>query len=384
MKKYISILMVILAPFSIVAQGIEFFEGSWQEVLAESRRSGKLIFMDAYTTWCGPCKMMASKVFPEAEVGTFYNANFVNVKIDMEKGEGVELAGMYGVRAYPTLLFIDSDGEMVHTSVGYHTPAALISLGKDALNPDKQFATSKRKYEEGNRNPEFLKNYALMLSHSYDPHANEVAAEYMKLQKDWGTKENIHFMVNFLGDTKNKISLYMLENPKSFENVLGEERVAELKERIIIEELQKHGRSMSEAEFDDMADKVLGEKNKVLKEDFKMYYFQLNGQNDKVIEYMKDKGYLKAKGNPAALNANAWFVYEKSDNKKDLKEALKWAEEAISIGKNYAVMDTKAALLLKMGNYKKGMAAAEEAIAYAKANGEDYSDTLELIGKFKK
>lgn len=384
MTKSISILIILLAPLYVLAQGIEFFEGTWQEVLAESKKTGKPVFMDAYTTWCGPCKMMSSKVFPEAEVGTFYNASFVNVKIDMEKGEGIKLAKTYGVRAYPTLLFIDSDGEMIHNGVGYRDAVSLISLGRDALNPEKQFASSKKKYEEGNRSPEFLKNYALMLKNAYDPHADEVALEYMNLQKDWGTKDNINFMANFLGDARNKISLYMLENPKLFENVLGEEHVAELKMGIIIQELQKHGRSMSVAEFDDMIAKVLSEKDKTLKEEVKMYYFQLNGQDDKVIDFMRGSGYEKAKGNSAALNANAWFIYEKSDDKKDLKEALKWVEEALAIEKSYAVMDTKAALLLKTGKYKKGMAAAEEAIAYAKANSEDYTDTLELIEKFKK
>ena len=75
--------------------------------------------MDAYTTWCGPCKRMAAEVFTEPEVGRFYNENFINVKIDMEKGEGIELARQYDVYAYPTLLFINGEGELVHRGLGY-------------------------------------------------------------------------------------------------------------------------------------------------------------------------------------------------------------------------------------------------------------------------
>lgn len=366
----------------LFSQGISFFEGDWAEIKAESKKTGKPIFMDAYTTWCGPCKMMSSRVFPDDAVGKYYNANFINVKIDMEKGEGIELAKAYTVKAYPTLLFLDAEGEILHTSVGYKDAQALIDLGRDALDPEKQFSAAKRKYESGNKDPEFLKDYALMLNETYNPNAGEVASEYMDLQSDWNTKENVMFMSNFVGDSKNKISMYMLQNPKVFENFLGEEQVDELRTGIIVQELQMHGKSMSETDFDNMLSIVLGDDPR--NEEFKMYYYQINGQNDKVIDYMKGAGYEKAKGNAAALNSHAWFVYENSDSKKDLKSALKWIDEALTIEKNYAYLDTRAALLLKMGKYKKGMVAAEEAIVHAKENEEEYSGTLDLISKFKK
>lgn len=401
MTKFIYILFLSMSPFLLISQtelfeggrgmgvaqesqstGIEFFDGNWSEIKAESKKTGKPIFMDAYTTWCGPCKMMSSRVFPDEAVGKFYNANFVNVKIDMEKGEGIDLAKAYEVKAYPTLLFLDAEGEILHTGVGYRDAQALIELGKDAMDPKKQFSAAKRKYEQGNKNPEFLKEYALMLKDTYDSNAGEVASEYMKSQSDWTTKDNVMFMSNFVGDSRNKISMYMLQNPKVFENILGEEQVDELRTGIVVQELQLHGKSMSESDFDNMLSIVLGDDPR--NEEFKMYYYQINGQNEKVIDYMKGAGYEKAKGNAGALNSHAWFVYENSDSKRDLKSAISWIEEAIVIEKNYAYMDTRAALLLKRGKYKKGMAAAEEAIAFAKANDEDYSDTLELISKFKK
>ncbi len=382
MKKYCFFIILFLAPMFLFSQGIAFFEGDWAEIKAESKKTGKPIFMDAYATWCGPCKMMSSRVFPDDAVGKYYNTNFINVKIDMEKGEGIELAKAYSVKAYPTLLFLDAEGEILHTAVGYKDAQALIDLGRDALDPKKQFSAAKRKYEQGNKDPEFLKEYALMLNETYNPNAGEVASEYMNSQADWNTKENVMFMSNFVGDSKNKISMYMLQNPKVFENFLGEEHVDELRTGIIVQELQMHGKSMLETDFDNMLSIVLGDDPR--NEEFKMYYYQINGQNEKVIDYMKGAGYEKAKGNAAALNSHAWFVYENSDSKKDLKSALNWIDEALTIEKNYAYLDTRAALLLKMGKYKKGMVAAEEAIVHAKENEEEYSGTLELISKFKK
>ena len=119
------------------AQGIQFDKGEWQEILNKAKEEDKLIFVDAYAAWCGPCKKMARDVFTKPAVGEFFNAKFVNAKIDMEKGVGPSLAQEWKVRAYPTLLFVDGSGDVVHQAVGYHTTDLLIELGEAALDPDR-------------------------------------------------------------------------------------------------------------------------------------------------------------------------------------------------------------------------------------------------------
>lgn len=100
------------------AAGIQFETGTWAEILAKAKQQNKYVFVDAYTTWCGPCKWMDKNVFPTAEAGEYFNKNFVNAKIDMEKGEGLEIAKTYSVQAYPTYLYVDGDGNLVHRVVG--------------------------------------------------------------------------------------------------------------------------------------------------------------------------------------------------------------------------------------------------------------------------
>jgi thiol:disulfide interchange protein len=118
---------------SIESSGIQFFTGSWEEALALAEAEGKLIFMDAYAKWCGPCKIMSRNVFTDAKAGDFFNENFINVKMDMERGEGPALAKKYRVRAYPTLFFIDHTGKVVNAELGYHKVSELIRLGKTVL-----------------------------------------------------------------------------------------------------------------------------------------------------------------------------------------------------------------------------------------------------------
>ncbi len=111
-------------------EGIQFYKGAWQEVLVKAKKENEIIFLDIYATWCGPCKRLKAKTFSDTEVGKFYNQKFINVTLDGEKGEGIELARKYGVRNYPTLLFLDGNGNIVTRTVGYHNAKEFIELGK--------------------------------------------------------------------------------------------------------------------------------------------------------------------------------------------------------------------------------------------------------------
>jgi thiol:disulfide interchange protein len=136
------------------AQGIEFkHDVSYKEILSQAKAEGKLVFMDCYTSWCGPCKRLSSQTFPTPEAGAYFNQRFVNAKFDMEQGEGPELAAKFGVRAYPTLLWIDPQTETVkHRAMGFMDPAGLIEQAKQADDATpKLLAQFAEKYKNGDR-----------------------------------------------------------------------------------------------------------------------------------------------------------------------------------------------------------------------------------------
>ena len=107
MKKTLLLVAALFYFVGLNAQGVIFEKGTWKEVLEKANRENKIIFVDIYTSWCGPCKLMASKEFVQEKAGEYFNPRFVSVKIDMEKGEGVELRKRYDVNAYPTLLVLN-------------------------------------------------------------------------------------------------------------------------------------------------------------------------------------------------------------------------------------------------------------------------------------
>ena len=118
MKKYILLIFACIYAIHLSAQnaGINFLHGTtWTEAVAKAKAENKLIFIDFYTQWCGPCLNMAQTVFSLPTVGYYYNQTFINLKIDAEEGEGITLAKKYGVRSYPTYAFIDpATEEIVH------------------------------------------------------------------------------------------------------------------------------------------------------------------------------------------------------------------------------------------------------------------------------
>lgn len=112
------------------ADGIQFHNGTWKEALQIAKKENKLIFLDIYATWCGPCKQLKKNTFSSAEVGAFYNQNFVNVALDGEQGEGKMLMQEYALRSFPSLLFIDGNGKVVGQTAGYHNSNQFIELGQ--------------------------------------------------------------------------------------------------------------------------------------------------------------------------------------------------------------------------------------------------------------
>lgn len=122
---------------NVKADGIQFIESNWKKALEEAQKQHKLIFLDAYASWCGPCKLLKRNTFPDKNAGSFFNENFISVAIDMEKGDGPALSEKFKVDAYPTLIIADARGNMITYTKGYMSPADLIEFGRFGLKKGK-------------------------------------------------------------------------------------------------------------------------------------------------------------------------------------------------------------------------------------------------------
>lgn len=161
MKRIVLAVFMAAMVLPLAAQ-ITFREGGFVKALEAAKAENKLVFMDCYTSWCGPCKLMASKEFVQEKAGEYFNPRFVSVKIDMEKGEGVELRKRYDVNAYPTLLVLNAKGELLCRHAGYLSVDDLIDFAENGVKGGGLTDMHKR-YAAGERSLEFIRDYLSLL-----------------------------------------------------------------------------------------------------------------------------------------------------------------------------------------------------------------------------
>lgn len=162
MKKFVLLFACVFASVFSFAQ-TNFQDLSLDQALEKAKAENKLVFMDCYTSWCGPCKMMAEKILPLKEVGEYMNSRFVCVKIDMEKGEGPKLTQKYQVSAYPTFLVLKTDGSVMHRVVGGSLDGKDFIKKVDGAFNENSAASMGAEYIAGNRKIEFLLKYTKAL-----------------------------------------------------------------------------------------------------------------------------------------------------------------------------------------------------------------------------
>ena len=172
-------LLVLNLGLQVRAQdkGIAFLpEGTlFKDAVAKAQQTGKMIFLDCYTSWCGPCKMMANTVFPQEKVGAYMNPRFVSIKIDMEKGEGVELTKKLQISAFPTFIFFNSNGEEIGRFLGGCDADKFIA-NVEKNSTDNGSADMDKRFAAGERDPQFLMQYLQTLGSAYKrEQCNEVA-----------------------------------------------------------------------------------------------------------------------------------------------------------------------------------------------------------------
>ena len=117
-------------------QEINFIDSSWTEALKKATAEHKYIFVDAYAVWCVPCKQLKETTFKNSKVADYFNANFVNLMINVEKGQGIELASKWGLESYPTLYILDDQGNLIASAEGIINAPDLIKFAQKVLNKE--------------------------------------------------------------------------------------------------------------------------------------------------------------------------------------------------------------------------------------------------------
>lgn len=183
MKKVLTTLFVCAMGLTAFAQ-TDFRSISFDEALKVAKKENKLVFIDFYTDWCGPCKKMARDVFPQKIVGDYMNAKFVNLKFNAEQ-EGKELAARYKVSAYPTFIVLDTEGKVLTELKGSMDGQAFIQKLGGQLNPNMTPERMAERYKSGERTPELVNAYALnLMEKGHEDEGFQVVNDYFNSLSD--------------------------------------------------------------------------------------------------------------------------------------------------------------------------------------------------------
>lgn len=235
--KYCLMVFLLSLSFCLRAQeseqskGIIFLDNQpWNQVLKKASEQNKLIFMDCYTVWCGPCKGLSKDIFPQKKMGDFFNPRFINVKYDMEKGDGKMLYEKYKkyIIGFPTLLLINKDGEVVHQMAGYHEADDLIAGMKAGMEGRSLFAMQK-KYENGDRSFETIRDYVNVLEGAFQrDKIKEIIEDYLKtLPNDELLDREVWSLVgDYVRDPYSRSYRFVLNNLDKYQYRLKVDRYA--------------------------------------------------------------------------------------------------------------------------------------------------------------
>ncbi|MBD0403951.1 thioredoxin family protein [Flammeovirga sp. EKP202] len=395
MKKTILTLIISVIALTTNAQGINFFEGSWEQAKAEAKRTNKLIFVDAYTTWCGPCKMLKRDVFPKKEVGDLYNENFISVALDMESSRGMDFKNEFTITSYPTLMYFLPDGKLVYRKSGAPNLKRFIDQSKKVVNLSEEIITLKSELKKTNYSKELLTKYVSLVYKGNSSDEEMLNLWFSKLDESDFKEKNVLGAIGHVASQQSITSKYVLMFSNLEDYYLQSHSVNEVDKiynSIVSNTLYPLFRRGSTSDWEaqkSVIEKMLG------KDKAEYYYLSLDVQyylsreNWKTASYSADKfiALCEVKNKRKVfieLNKFAWSFYRADVSKKYLNKALLWANRSVELQEQAFNLDTQANILYKLKMYEEAKVAAEKSIELAKSRGRNPTGTQKLLDKITK
>ena len=390
MKKLFLLILISYSITVLAQQGINFQNTSLKDILAKAKAEKKLVFLDAFAAWCGPCKMMEKNIFPLPAVSEYYNANFINARFDMEKGEGREIAMKYGVRSYPTFLFLNGDGEVVLKNYGYMGEQDFLTIAKEANQPKYRTSSNKELFEKGESNPEFLLNMMSLYAQSDYELAKKASERYFIVKNNQPlTKDELGMLLYFIKSPSDpNYQIFVAKKPE-ITKLMSEDIYNQFDTNIKITKIlenaldQKTG-TINDDEFFKNAIPLVGKAEaEIALNRMKVIIYPNSG---KFAEYEKAAlSYYQNAENfeSEELLKAAWIFSEFITTPSSLKKAEEWAEKSVMKSETAENTFILAKIYSKTGKKDQAKTYAEISKNLAKAQGKDDKLATQLLESLK-
>src|SRR5450432_21800 len=407
MKNLIFSLLVVLFCSAGFAQtgGMQFVNNvSWKAVLEKAKKEHKYIFVDCATTWCGPCKYMSKNIFPMDSVGNFYNAEFISTafQLDTTNHDDTEIMARYSdahfiathfkIIAYPTYLYFNPDGELVTREGGSSDAQEFITKGRNALDPQKQYYTQQKLYNEGKRDSGFLRSLTFMALNAFEDSAASVYfRSYYPTQKNLLEKDNLLLVFQVTHHKQDTGFVLMTNNMETFEQVVDKQQLVRSLEYILFT-----SEISGSAIKPDWSDTQWEQYSQDMRKKYPLLAEEVLVQLKTMFFLEKPdwKNYVKAvdqyagtqSPTPDQLNNYAWAVFTKCDDKSVIESALVWSKKSFAgqMQNTYNSIDTYANLLYKLGRNQEAMEWETKAQQTALAQSGEKGWNQDVLDKMKK
>lgn len=345
MKRYtLTLLAIAISSILLAQEGIQFTTGSWDAILKKAKNENKNIFIDCYTSWCGPCKKLTAYTFPLKEVGDYYNPKFVSIQIDMEKeGDGVMLQKKFDVHLFPTMIICNDKGEELHRFTGFISGEKVIQEAKK-INGGKVLAYYENEYAAGNRQTEFVKEYIDYLNSGYQKaKLSPIADKYLISigSEKWKSEESWKIISSYMNDKtgNSPVTKYVQKNVDAYNTLYGEKEVAKVLTRRFYESAKLFYTKENDIVTIDypafnqyiMELRELNVENvDNIKLNADIHYAHLTNDWDEYVKLVEQKIESK-KVSAVGIWIYANNVHEDCDVKRVKKEAFKWCDDGLKI-----------------------------------------------------
>lgn len=390
MKKLSFLILITFSMTVFAQQSINFQNTSFKDILARAKTEKKLVFLDAFASWCGPCKMMEKNIFPLPSVSEYYNANFINARFDMEKGEGQEIAMKYGVRSYPTFLFLNGDGEVVMKNYGYMGEKDFLTIAQEANQPKYRNSSNKELFEKGESNPEFLLNMMSLYAQSDYELAKKASERYFKVKNNQPlTKDELGMLLYFIKSPSDPNYQIFVAKKQEITTLMSEDIYNQFDTNIKITKIlentldQKTG-TINDDEFFKNAIPLVGKTEaEIALNRMKVIIYPNSG---KFAEYEKAAlSYYQNTENfeTEELLKAAWIFSEHITTPSSLKKAEEWAEKSVMKSETPENTYILAKIYSKTGKKDQAKSYAEISKSLANAQGKDDKLATQLLESLK-
>lgn len=401
MKKYVSLLKITFVSVLLLMQfttsvvaGDDNKPGIWirsltlEQAIQAAKKENKKVYVHGYADWCHYCTYMKDSVYTDKEVGDFFNENFVSIKIDYEK-EGREMNRTLKIHTFPTMLFYDTNGELMHRAAGRRYKQPFMELGREAIDPKRQMRTFKTKYNDETASPYEVQFYFRMQEIA-GMDAQPMINEYLTKQTDADllTPNNWRIIYDIVKDPYLPVMSRVLSNKKEFEKTYTADSINSKLISLYNTRLMQFVQKLDSVGYEAEKKKIKNTKGLNIADKICAWadLNKLKMESDWVNYKTEGKLFLEkyAMDDNRRLTEVSQVYYERfNSDKAALAEAEQWVLKAVSLSDSYKANHLLASISVLMNKKEQALNAANHAIEVGKKTSSDYRQTNVLLERIQ-